>query len=132
MFLRPFSVHPDGLKYTPTSARGIDIAPVPTETIAKLVPTREPVDASLNGAKIPHGQHDITLYRIGCKLRQMGLEEEAIKSALIEICEKRCENYGSDYKDMCERKARQGCKHEAGVEPHARRSIKALASSKHQ
>ena len=46
----------------------------------------------------------------------MGLEEEAIKSALIEICEKRCENYGSDYKDMCERKARQGCKHEAGVD----------------
>lgn len=114
--LGPFSIHPEGPKYTPTSAHGIDIAPVPTTTITKLFPTREPVDASLNGAKIPHGQHDITLYRIGCKLRQMGLEEEAIKFALIEICEKRCENYGSDYKDMCERKAQQACKHEAGVD----------------
>jgi hypothetical protein len=81
-----------------------------------VTPHRESVDASLDGAKIPRGEHDTTLYRIACKLRHLGLEEDAIYDALVEICEKRCENYGSDYKDMCKRKAQQACKHAVGVD----------------
>jgi hypothetical protein len=64
------------------------------------------VDATPNGAKIPRGQHDIELHRIAGKLRGVGMEEEAIYSALVEICEKRCENYGSDYQDMCRKHAK--------------------------
>ena len=63
------------------------------------------VDASVNGAKIPHGQHDTTLLKISRKLRGIGLERDAIYDALVEIVEKRCENYGSDYLQMCEKHA---------------------------
>jgi hypothetical protein len=74
------------------------------------------VDASLSGPKIPHGSHDNMLFKIGCKLRQIGLEEDGITNQLVEICEKRCENYGSDYQDMCRNKARQACKYPPGTD----------------
>jgi hypothetical protein len=37
------------------------------------------------------------------------MEEEAIYTALVEICEKRCENYGSDYLQMCRKHAHNIC-----------------------
>jgi hypothetical protein len=112
--LSPHSVHPDGPVYTVASAA--NITPILEGLIERLRPIREKVDASLTGARIPHGQHDDTLFRIGCKLRQLGLEEEGIYSHLVEVCEKRCENYGSDYKEMCRAKAQQACKYPAGVD----------------
>jgi hypothetical protein len=113
--LAPYSIHPDGPVYT---VEANDPVPaLPEGLIAKVAPwRREPVDASLTGAIIPRGQHDITLYKIGCKLRQIGLEEEDIYNALVRICENRCENYGTDYLDMCRRKAQQACKHAPGVD----------------
>jgi hypothetical protein len=113
--LAPYSIHPDGPIYTVKT--NDPVPPVPAHLLAKVTPERrEPVDASANGAPIARGLHDITLYKIGCKLRQIGLEEEAIYNALVEVCEKRCENYGEDYLDMCRRKAQQACKHAPGVD----------------
>ena len=112
--LAPFSVHPDGPVYT-VVVDG-NVGPLPEELVKLVAAPHEALDASLDGPKIPRGQHDITLYRIACKMRQMGLEQDAIYNALIEICEKRCENYGSDYRDMCTRKAQQACKYSPGTE----------------
>jgi len=112
--LAPFSVHPEGPIYTLVANVGVE--PLPEKLLEKLAPVREPVDASLTGAIVPRGQHDKTLFRIGCKLRHIGLEEEAIYNALVEVCERRCENYGSDYLDMCRRKAQQACKYPVGVD----------------
>lgn len=60
----------------------------------------------ITGDKIPRGSHDSELTRIAGKLRRDGLEENAITAALIEVCEKRCEDYGRDYKQMCAKIAR--------------------------
>lgn len=54
-------------------------------------------------AKIPRGSHDVALTSIAGKMRHIGLEKDAIYHALVEICEKRCENYGPDYKEMCKK-----------------------------
>jgi bifunctional DNA primase/polymerase-like protein/AAA domain-containing protein len=112
--LAPFSVHPDGPVYTLVANVGVE--PLPDGLLEKLTPARESVDASLNGAMIPRGLHDKTLFRIGCKLRWLGGEEEGIYNFLVEVCEKRCENYGNDYRDMCRRKAQQACKYPVGVD----------------
>ena len=72
------------------------------------------LNAAVEGEKIPHGRHDDTLFRIGCKLRNIGLEEEGIYNHLVEVCEKRCEGYGTDYLDMCRNKAVQACKYPVG------------------
>ena len=69
--------------------------------------TKTPV--TLTGDMIEYGSHDTELTRIAGKLRQVGMEEEMIAAALIEVCEKRCEGYGSDYKEMCEKIARSVC-----------------------
>src|SRR5260370_877771 len=114
--LAPFSVHPTGPTYTVASAPGTEVINLPEGLLAKLTSVREPVDASRDGAKIPRGEHDTALYRIACQLRHLGLEEGAIYDALVEICEKRCVDYGGDYKDMCKRKAQQACKHAVGVD----------------
>ena len=74
------------------------------------------IDASPNGAKIPHGSHDTTLFKIACKLRQIGLEEDGIYDNLVEVCVKRCVGYGSDYLEMCHNKARQACKYPPGTD----------------
>ena len=68
--------------------------------------------ATVTGDKIPYGSHDSELTRIAGKLRYDGIEENSIADALIEVCEKRCENYGSDYKDMCRKIA-----HSIGKKP---------------
>lgn len=113
--LAPFSVHPDGPIYTPIGSG--DLVPVPDGLLDKLAAHQEePLDVSVNGEKIPLGQHDDTLFKIACHLRgKVGLGEERIYELLVEICENRCENYGTDYKDMCRKKARQACKYPAGT-----------------
>lgn len=65
----------------------------------------------VTGDKIPRGSHDSELTRIAGKLRHDGMEEQAIAAALIEICEKRCEDYGRDYKQMCAKIARSVCRY---------------------
>jgi Bifunctional DNA primase/polymerase, N-terminal len=102
--LAPNSVHPSGPVYN--VIKSVPVAPIPEGLITRLRPAeRQRVEASRNGPKIPYGQHDTELHRIAGKLRGIGMEEEAIYDALVEICEKRCENYGSDYLDMCRKHA---------------------------
>lgn len=111
--LGPSSIHPDGPVYKILTNQPIN--PLPNDLLDRLRSARKgPVDASLTGAKIPRGQHDTVLFKIGCKLRALGLEERAIGNALIEVCEKRCEGYGSDYQQMCRAKAKQACTYVAG------------------
>ncbi len=74
------------------------------------------IDASPNGEKIPFGKHDSELHRVAGKLRSVGMEQQAIYNALVEICEKRCEGYGSDYLLMCEKHARNIVKKPVGVD----------------
>jgi RepB DNA-primase N-terminal domain/Protein of unknown function (DUF3987) len=69
---------------------------------------------SLVGDKIPYGQHDTELFRIACKLRQDGMEEEGIYNAIVEVCEKRALNFGSDYREMSRKCARSACKYPVG------------------
>jgi hypothetical protein len=100
----PRSLHPTGAVYEPIDQS--ELAPLPLDIVEKL--TNRPhqaVDASPSGEKIPRGKHDTELHRIAGKLRGIGLEEEAIYTSLVEICEKRCVNYGNDYKDMCRKHA---------------------------
>lgn len=71
-------------------------------------------DVTTDGEKIPRGAHDTELTRIAGKLRQIGLEEQAIYEHITEVCEKRCENYGDDYKEMTAKIARSVCRYEPG------------------
>ncbi len=104
--LAPFSQHPDGPIYTVTVTT--DITPLPDGLVERLRPERKS-SPTLEGEKIPRGQHDIELTRIAGKLRQAGMEEDSIYDALVEVCEKRCENYGSDYREMCLKIAHSVC-----------------------
>jgi hypothetical protein len=72
------------------------------------------VNASPDGPAIPRGSHDNELFRIACSLRNAGLGYEQIKDHLIGVCEKRCVDYGADYVDMCDRKAKQACNYSVG------------------
>src|SRR6266404_2468423 len=106
------SVHPSGAMYTVIDDS--PIVPVP-ERIGELVKhDSERVNASEDGPPIPRGSHDTELFRIGCMLRNAGMNYSEIRSALINICERRCENYGSDYVDMCEKKAKSACRYPVG------------------
>jgi hypothetical protein len=106
----PKSLHPNGKTYQPINNHSLE--PLPAELLQKLTnKTYQPCDATPGGPKIPHGSHDKELHRIAGKLRgYLGLEEEGIYAALVEICEKRCEGYGSDYLQMCRKHAREICK----------------------
>jgi hypothetical protein len=77
-------------------------------------PDRARVNASLDGPPIPRGSHDNELFRIGCMLRNAGMDYDQIKDNLVQICEKRCADHGSDYVDMCERKSKQACGYAVG------------------
>jgi hypothetical protein len=105
--LGPGCVHPNGGVYTVIVEASI--APAPVAVVDALRPHHEPVDISVHGAKIPRGQHDNTLTKMARKMRGLGWEENAIYNALVEIVEKRCENYGSDYLEMCEKHAKRVC-----------------------
>jgi hypothetical protein len=63
------------------------------------------VDVSREGPKIPHGAHDNTLTRICGKLHWLHPDwsKQGLADELAAVCEARCENYGSDYKEMCEK-----------------------------
>jgi Bifunctional DNA primase/polymerase, N-terminal len=72
------------------------------------------VNASPDGPPIPHGSHDTELFRIACMLRNAGMDFDQIRDNLVTICEKRCTGHGSDYVEMCERKAKSACKYPVG------------------
>jgi hypothetical protein len=106
------SVHPDSPVYTVIDNSPIVAAP---ERVSELVRhDAERVNASEDGPPIPYGSHDTELFRIGCMLRNAGMNYSEIRDSLINICQRRCENYGSDYVDMCEKKARSACKYPVG------------------
>ncbi len=109
--LSPFSVHPTGAVYT--VAVQAAIAPIPEGLIERLRPERKS-PPSIKGDLIPRGSHDTELTRIAGRLRHDGLEQKAIADALIEVCEKRCENYGGDYREMCEKIAKSVCRYPVG------------------
>jgi hypothetical protein len=82
------------------------IIPLP-ERVSELVKhDKERVNASEDGPPIPYGSHDIELTRIAGVLRNAGMSAEKIEEHLIDVCEKRCEGYGSDYKEMARKIAR--------------------------
>jgi hypothetical protein len=109
------SVHPDGPIYT--AIKDVDVAEAPKELLERLVkkPASDSGPVSVVGDKIPYGQHDNELHRIAGRLRHDGLEEEAIFNALVEVCEKRCEGYGSDYQEMCRKHADSICEKPVGT-----------------
>lgn len=111
------SVHPSGAIYTVVDPSPVAATPERVEELLKGAGNSNgPVDASVNGPKIPRGSHDNELHRIAGKLRHLGMEEEAIYNSLVEIVEKRCVDYGTDYLDMCRKHAHNITKHPVGVE----------------
>jgi len=113
----PGSIHPTtGKAYAVVN--DAEIVPAPdwlVEWIVKnTVSETSRVNASPDGPPIPRGSHDNELFRIACMLRNAGMDYEQIKDNLIQICEKRCTDHGSDYVDMCERKAGQAVKYPVG------------------
>ena len=120
----PGSIHPrTNLPYEVTSEAPIIEAPqwfIDWCISQKVEKTNKNVSADPNGPKIPRGQHDDQLLSISGKLRHIGMEEEGIYEALVEIVEKRCENYGDDYLDMCRKHARNICKHDVGQDTSVR------------
>ena len=98
------SAHPDGPIYTVVDASPIATLPDRVSELVKHEPER--VNASEDGPPIPHGSHDTELTRIAGVLRNAGMNIEKIEEHLIDVCEKRCEGHGSDYKEMCKKIAR--------------------------
>jgi hypothetical protein len=98
------SVHPSGAVYTVIDDSPIVQVP---QRVSELVKhEQERVNASEDGPVIPFGSHDTELTRIAGVLRNAGMNIEKIEEHLIDVCEKRCEGYGSDYKEMCRKIAR--------------------------
>jgi Bifunctional DNA primase/polymerase, N-terminal/AAA domain len=106
------SVHPSGAIYTVIDDS--PIAALPERVSGLIRHDSERVNASEDGPPIPYGSHDTELFRIGCMLRNAGMNYQEIRDALINICVRRCENHGSDYVDMCEKKARSASKYPVG------------------
>ena len=63
------------------------------------------IDATREGPKIPRGAHDNTLTRIAGKLHWLHPDwsEQELAEELVAVCETRCENYGTDYREMCQK-----------------------------
>ena len=94
------SRHPDGPTYTVID--GSAIAPLPD--ISNLIrPTSKQVNASPDGPPIPYRNHDTELTRIAGVLRNAGFSETKIEEQLVDVCEHRCEGYGTDYRQMCKK-----------------------------
>lgn len=109
----PGSLHPKtGLPYEIVSTAPIIEAPdwLVAWCVSQKMEPKATV-ASADGDKIPRGAHDSTLTRIAGKLRHDGMEVDTMTAALIEICEKRCVDYGSDYEEMCEKIAHSICRY---------------------
>lgn len=113
--MAPTSIHPNGKPYEWVCTE--PMAPLPQWIAERLTraqngsPTTVSSDAD---TKIPYGQHDAELTSIAGKLRRDGIEEQALANTLIEICEKRCEGYGPDYREMCAKIARSVSRYEPG------------------
>jgi hypothetical protein len=80
------------------------------EAPAKASMESKGVDATVEGPKIKHGHHDNTLRDVARKLRGMGWQQDTILERLVAVCRSRCENYGSDYQEMCEKHAKSAMK----------------------
>lgn len=115
------SWHPtSGLQYQVVSEHEIIEAPealiewiIRQRTDSGVQPKK--LDYSLASAdRIPRGSHDVTLTSIAGKWRSLGMEEVAIESALIEVCEKRCDDLGSDWKQMVKKIVKSICKYPVG------------------
>ncbi len=107
----PGSVHPERkTQYRVKVSTGL-VEPTSAEIAFWNSERQQRTPATVTGPKIPYGSHDTELTRIGGKLRQDGLEENAIADALIEVCEKRCEGYGNDYQEMCRKIAHSVCRY---------------------
>jgi AAA domain/Bifunctional DNA primase/polymerase, N-terminal len=103
------SVHPSGAVYEVVD----DSAIVPLPDISSLVRhDSERVNATSDGPPIPRGSHDTELTRIAGVLRNAAFGEQEIEEHLIDVCEKRCEGYGADYRLMCKKVA-----HSIGKKP---------------
>jgi hypothetical protein len=98
------SIHPDGPVYTVID--NSDIAPVPERVSELLRHDSERVNVSEDGPPIPYGSHDNELTRIAGVLRNASMNPQDIEEHLINVCERRCENYGSDYREMCKKIAK--------------------------
>lgn len=113
----PGSIHPkSGMPYQIVS--NLPIIPAPSWLLDWCVSQKQEAKKtapSIEGAKIPRGAHDDELTRIAGKLRYDGMEEDMLTSVLIEICEKRCEDYGDDYKEMCEKISHSICRYPVPV-----------------
>jgi hypothetical protein len=107
------SLHPDhGGIYRAVS--DVPIVPMPNDFLEWLLrrsnANKKPIDV-MSSDRIARGTHDVVLTSIAGKLRHDGLEENSLRDALIEICEKRCDDYGTDYKLMCSKIAASVCKY---------------------
>lgn len=107
------SVHPNGGMYTVVDDSPVVDTPARVSELIKGDSGPSP-NASLAGEKIPRGSHDSELTRIAGKLRHDGLEENAIYDAITEICEKRCVDYGPDYKEMTAKIAKSVMRYPVG------------------
>lgn len=124
----PGSWHPtSGRQYEVVSTHGIVEAPewliewIIRQRIDGAAQSSNKIDLNLNSKeRIPRGTHDVTLTAIAGKMRGVGMEENSIANALIEVCENRCDNYGTDYKDMCKKIAHSIAKKPVGTSDVAR------------
>jgi hypothetical protein len=109
--LGPSSEHPDGPIYTieKTSL----IAAIPAGLMDSLRGERQS-SPTIDGEMIPYGRHDIELTRIAGKLREIGLDEDQIYDLIVVVCEKRCENCGHDYREMCRKIAHSMARYPVG------------------
>lgn len=105
------SIHPSGAVYTVVDDS--EILPTP-DRISELLKHEEktPVNVSQDGPPIPYGSHDTELTRIAGLLRNASMNVQDIEDHLIQVCERRCEGYGSDYREMCKKIA-----HSIGKKP---------------
>lgn len=115
----PLSVHPTGAVYmTKLDGPIVEADPEMIEWLVsqqKTAATSTPI--GVLGPRIPRGQHDNYCRDLSRKLRGIGLEEESIFCALIEVIEKRFDDYGSDFQDMARKHARNVCKKFAPGDP---------------
>lgn len=112
------SWHPtSGLQYEVVSEH--EITEAPESLIEWIIRQRtdsgtqsKKVDCNLQSTdRIPRGSHDVTLTSIAGKFRSLGMEEDMMEPVLIEICEKRCDGLGSDWKQMVKKIVKSICRY---------------------
>jgi hypothetical protein len=111
------SIHPTtGLPYI--TLNDSPIVPVPLKLLEWLQAQRKkaaPVSSAFSEtARVPRGQHDVTLTHYAGVLRDKGLNAEEMEPVLIRYVEEKFDNYGSDYREMVRKVARSISKKPAG------------------